>query len=69
MASMAQEQRCSAVGVSPFAARIAPRGSVDVGTAWGLPVLGASEVVLRSNVVTPRANAFVRELAAAFRAG
>ena len=30
-------------------------------------VLGASEVVLRSNVATPRANAFVRELAAAFR--
>ena len=57
------------LGVSPLAARIAPRGSVDVGAAWGLPVLGASEVVLRSNVVTPRANAFVRELAAAFRAG
>ena len=28
---------------------------------------GASQVVLRSNVATPRASAFVRELAAAFR--
>lgn len=56
------------LGVSPLAARIAPRGAVDVGPEWGLPVLGASQVVLRSNVATPRAGAFVRELAAAFRA-
>jgi DNA-binding transcriptional LysR family regulator len=57
------------LGVSPLAARIAPRGAVDVGPDWGLPALGGSEVVLRSNVATPRANAFVRELAAAFKAG
>lgn len=57
------------LGVSPLAARIAPRGAVDVGADWGLPALGTSEVVLRSQVSTPRANAFVRELAAAFRAG
>ncbi|TCR60538.1 LysR family transcriptional regulator [Bosea sp. BK604] len=57
------------LGVSPLAARIAPVGAVDVGEAWGLPALGSSEVVLRSHVATPRANAFVRELAAAFRAG
>lgn len=55
------------LGVSPLAARIAPPGSVDVGEAWALPVLGASQVVLRSNVATPRANALVRELAAALR--
>lgn len=55
------------LGVTPLAARIAPAGAVDVGEDWGLPVLGSSEVVLRSNVATPRANAFVRELAAAFR--
>lgn len=55
------------LGVTPLAARIAPLGAVDVGRDWGLPVLGSSEVVLRSNVATPRANAFVRELAAAFR--
>ena len=55
------------LGVSPLAARIAPAGTVDVGPAWGLPSLGGSQVVLRSNVPTPRAGAFVRELAAAFR--
>ncbi|RDJ23241.1 LysR family transcriptional regulator [Bosea caraganae] len=55
------------LGVSPLAARIAPPGAVDVGAAGGLPALGSSEVVLRSNVATPRGNAFVRELAAAFR--
>jgi DNA-binding transcriptional LysR family regulator len=57
------------LGVSPLAARIAPRGAVDIGPDWGLPLLDRSEVVLRSNVATPRASAFVRELAAAFRAG
>ncbi|RYE33660.1 MAG: LysR family transcriptional regulator [Hyphomicrobiales bacterium] len=55
------------LGVSPLAVRIAPAGSVDVGPGWGLPSLGGSHVVLRSNVATPRAGAFVRELAAAFR--
>lgn len=57
------------LGVAPLAMRIAPREAVDVGPDWGLPTLGTSEVVLRSQVSTPRANAFVRELAAAFRAG
>ncbi|WNJ88208.1 LysR family transcriptional regulator [Bosea sp. 685] len=55
------------LGVSPLAARIAPAGAVDVGPEWGLPALGDSEVVLRSNVASPRGNALVRELAAAFR--
>ncbi|MDP3602527.1 MAG: LysR substrate-binding domain-containing protein [Bosea sp. (in: a-proteobacteria)] len=57
------------LGVSPLATRLAPAGTVDVGRDWGLPDLGTSCVVLRSQVATPRANAFVRELAAAFRAG
>lgn len=56
------------LGVSPLAARIAPPGAVDVGAEWGLPDLGRSDVVLRSQVSTPRASAFVRTLAAAFRA-
>ncbi len=55
------------LGVSPLATRIAPAGTVGVGPAWGLPSLSGSQVVLRSNVATPRAGAFVRELAAAFR--
>ena len=47
-----------------------PRGAFDPQPRdWGLPDLGTSCVVLRSQVATPRANAFVRELAAAFRAG
>lgn len=56
------------LGVSPLAARIAPPGAVDVGPGWGLPPLGASQVVVRSQVTTPRASALVRELVAAFRA-
>jgi len=57
------------LGVSPLAARLAPAGAVEVGRDWGLPDLGVSAVVLRSQVSTPRASAFLRELAAAFRAG
>jgi DNA-binding transcriptional LysR family regulator len=57
------------LGVSPLATRIAPPGAVDVASDWGLPSLGQSDVVLRSNVSTPRGNALVRELAAAFRGG
>lgn len=57
------------LGVSPLATRIAPVGAVDVASDWGLPSLGKSDVVLRSNVSTPRGNTLVRELAAAFRAG
>lgn len=56
------------LGVSPLAARIAPPGAVDVGAKWGLPDLGTSQVVMRSQVTTPRANALLRELAAAFKA-
>lgn len=55
------------LGVSPLALRIAPPGTVDVSGEWGLPELGTSDVVLRSQVATPRSVAFVRELAAAFR--
>jgi DNA-binding transcriptional LysR family regulator len=55
------------LGVSPLARRIAPPGTVEISEAWGLPDLGSSEVVLRSQVATPRSVAFVRELAAAFR--
>jgi DNA-binding transcriptional LysR family regulator len=56
------------IGVSPLAERIAPHEAIEVGAAWGLPDLGTSQVVLRSQVTTPRTSAFVRELAAAFRA-
>lgn len=56
------------LGVAVLAAGIAPPGSVPAGPEWGLPPLGRSQVVLRSQVATPRASGFVRELAAAFRA-
>lgn len=55
------------LGVAPLARRIAPAGTVEIGEDWGLPHLGNSQVVLRSQVATPRSSAFVRELAAAFR--
>lgn len=55
------------LGVAALATRIAPPGAVDIGAAWGLPALGRSQVVLRSNAATQRGRTFVRELAAAFR--
>lgn len=56
------------LGVAVLPARIAPAGSLDVGPGWGLPALAGSQVVLRTQVTTPRARSFVRELTAAFRA-
>lgn len=55
------------LGVAAIATRIAPPGAVEIGADWGLPALGGSQVVLRSNAATQRGRAFVRELAAAFR--
>jgi len=55
------------LGVAALATRIAPPGTIDIGADWGLPSLGRSQVVLRSNAATGRGRAFVRELAAAFR--
>ena len=55
------------LGVAAIATRIAPPGAVDIGAEWGLPPLGRSQVVLRSNTASPRGLAFVREMAAAFR--
>lgn len=55
------------LGVAALATRIAPPGSIDIGEDWGLPPLGRSQVVLRSNAATARGRALVRELAAAFR--
>ncbi|CAH1650350.1 LysR family transcriptional regulator [Hyphomicrobiales bacterium] len=55
------------LGVAALATRVAPPGAVDIGAAWGLPALGRSHIVLRSNAATARGRAFVRELAAAFR--
>lgn len=55
------------LGVAVLSTRIAPAGSLDVGPIWNLPALGRSQVVLRSQVATPRGFSFVPELAAAFR--
>jgi DNA-binding transcriptional LysR family regulator len=56
------------LGVAPLAARLAPPGSVDIGTSAGLPKLPRSDVVLHSRVSDPRLAGAVRTLAAAFRA-
>ena len=57
----------SGLGLSPLARSVAPPGTVEIGEAWGLPPLGGSQVVLRSQAAGPRAAALVRELAAAYR--
>jgi len=56
------------LAVAPLAARIAPLGAIDIGTASGLPKLPHSTVVLHSRVSEPRLGGAVRTLAAAFRA-
>lgn len=62
---------CAAVtaglGVAPLAARIAPSGSVEVGTRLGLPPLPASRVMLHSSTQDRAARAALRRLAALLR--
>ncbi|KAF1043900.1 LysR substrate-binding domain-containing protein [Xylophilus sp.] len=56
------------LGVAALAERVAPPGTVDVGPAFGLPALPASEVVLHAQpAADARADAVLRALAAAFR--
>jgi DNA-binding transcriptional LysR family regulator len=55
------------LAVAPLAARVAPSGTLDIGPAVGLPVLGCSTVALYSRVSDPRARAALRTLAATFR--
>lgn len=57
----------SGIAVAPLAARIAPTGSVNVGSTLGLPKLGRSKVMLYSRVSDTRSVAALRTLAAAFR--
>jgi len=55
------------LGVAPLAARLAPAGSVDIGTSAGLPKLPRSDVMLHSRVSDPQLAGAVRALAAAFK--
>ena len=55
------------LAVAPLARRIAPAGMIDVGTAFGLPKLGASKVMLHSRVSDASKKAALRVLAATFR--
>jgi len=57
----------SGLGVAPLARRIAPPGVLDVGTAFSLPPLGRSKVVLHARAADTRSRAALRTLAAAFR--
>lgn len=57
------------LAVSVLALRVAPRGLVDVGDAFGLPPLPRSRVLLHSRVSEPRLAAALRRLAAGFRTG
>ena len=55
------------LGVAPLAARLAPAGSVDIGTSAGLPKLPRSDVMLHSRVSDSQIAGAVRTLAAAFK--
>jgi DNA-binding transcriptional LysR family regulator len=56
------------LGVAPLASRIAPAGLIDIGAPNRLPKLGASKVMLYSNVSDAAKLAALRTVAAAFRA-
>lgn len=56
------------LGVAPLAARLAPPGAIDIGTALRLPKLPRSDVMLHSRVSDAQRAGAVRTLAAAFRA-
>jgi DNA-binding transcriptional LysR family regulator len=55
------------LAVTPLARRIALPGLIDIGPAHDLPRLGASKVMLHSNVSDPAKLAALRTLAATFR--
>jgi DNA-binding transcriptional LysR family regulator len=55
------------LAVAPLARRIAPPGTVDIGSTHGLPRIGASKVMLHSKVGDPAKLAALRTLAATFR--
>jgi DNA-binding transcriptional LysR family regulator len=55
------------LAVAPLARRIAPAGTLDVGSTLSLPGLGRSKVALHSRVSDAHARAALRILAAAFR--
>ena len=55
------------LAIAPLARRIAPAGMIDVGTAFSLPKLGASKVMLHSRVSDASKKAALRILAATFR--
>ncbi len=57
----------SGIAVAPLARRLAPPGSVDIGSTLKLPYLGRSKVMLYSRVSDPRRRAALRTLSAAFR--
>ncbi|MGY3458333.1 DNA-binding transcriptional LysR family regulator [Bradyrhizobium sp. LM3.4] len=55
------------LAIAPLARRIAPPGLVDVGSAYKLPKLGSSKVMLHSKVSDPAKLAALRAVAATFR--
>ena len=55
------------VAVAALARRVAPVGTIDVGTQFKLPKLARSKVMLYSQVSDARGRAALRTLAAAFR--
>lgn len=56
------------LAVAALARRVAPAGSLDVGSWLGLPSLPSREVVIHANVSDHRARAALRTLGAAFKA-
>jgi DNA-binding transcriptional LysR family regulator len=55
------------LAVASLARRIAPPGTVDIGSTHGLPRIGTSKVMLHSKVGDPAKLAALRTLAATFR--
>lgn len=57
------------LAVGALVRRVAPAGSIDLGSRLGLPKLQDAEVMLHSSLTDTRARGALRTLGAAFRAG
>jgi DNA-binding transcriptional LysR family regulator len=56
------------LAIAALSRRVAPPGTIDVGTRFGLPPLGSRDVVLHSNVTDRRTKNSLKTLAATIRA-
>lgn len=65
--SMVTAAVSAGLAIGAFSCRMAPAGTVEVGSRFGLPELPSSEIVLHSTLTDAKSRGALRTLAAAFR--